>query len=388
MSVILQNMDSTLTQNEVSSCNVETLAIEIFEASRIPAALTEWKLLDRQLENRSVACSYPWVSTWLKHYGGLIPHRIVLGKRGETTVGICLLTEGVDQKNGPFSVKSLHLGTAGEPAADSVCVEYNKVLVEESSQAEFYQLLCEFIQSESQWDDLRLDGFSEKDSQQFVQYDANWTVRKVENHYYDLQAAREQDVEVISQFGYATRKNLRRNLKTFEELTTEWAETTDQAESIYADLVRLHQARWQAEGQPGVYASSRFEQFHRELICQLIPTQQMGLFRVTEGTEVIGCVQVFIDDNRALCYQGGSQPYEGKRSPGVIVDYLCIEECFRRGFDAYDFLAGDTHHKKKLSTTSGLLTWAENKRPRWKYRCLDLARSIKSTFRNSTSLDS
>ena len=68
MSVILQNMDSTLTQNEVSSCNVETLAIEIFEASRIPAALTEWKLLDRQLENRSVACSYPWVSTWLKHH--------------------------------------------------------------------------------------------------------------------------------------------------------------------------------------------------------------------------------------------------------------------------------------------------------------------------------
>jgi CelD/BcsL family acetyltransferase involved in cellulose biosynthesis len=106
----------------------------------------------------------------------------------------------------------------------------------------------------------------------------------------------------------------------------------------------------------------------------------MGLFRVKLGDDIIGCVQVLIDRNRVLCYQGGSAEYRGKLSPGVIADYLCIEECFRRGYDAYDFLAGNSHHKQKMSTHHSYLTWAQLKRPRWKFTALNTLRKIKQTM--------
>jgi len=103
----------------------------------------------------------------------------------------------------------------------------------------------------------------------------------------------------------------------------------------------------------------------------------MGLFRVKIEGQVIGCVQVLIDRNRVLCYQGGSAEYKGKLSPGVISDYLCIEECFKRGFDAYDFLAGNSHHKQKMSTHHSDLSWAQIRRPRWKFTALNALRKIK-----------
>ncbi len=104
---------------------------------------------------------------------------------------------------------------------------------------------------------------------------------------------------------------------------------------------------------------------------------KIGLLRVSDEEGIIGCVQFFVDRNRALVYQGGQVVEKSKRSPGVVTDYYCIEACRKRGLEAYDFLGGDSHHKQKLTTDSNTLVWAKLKRPRLKYYVMDLARKIK-----------
>ena len=369
---------ATSRRDEITSPAVEIpLSVELHSAADRSTVLGEWKKLDGKINDGSLANSWIWTKTWLEHYGDLVPHRFVVGRRDGQACGLCLLTEGVGQRNGPFSVKTRHIGTAGEPDLDSVCVEYNCLLVESDCRTEFVRGLQKLIHTESSWEEFRLDGFAPDDADTFLENDEEFQIRQVTNHYFDLQSVRETGDEIISRLGYSTRKNIRKNLKAYGSLRTQWAETPDQAESIFADLVRLHQERWQAAGQPGVYASPRFLNFHRALNRQLVPTGQVGLFRVTCDEDIVGCVQLLIDRNRALCYQGGSAPYTGKLSPGVVVDFLCMQECLSRGLDAYDFLGGDTDHKRKLSTDSHQLCWCTQRRPRLKYALLERLRKAK-----------
>ncbi|WP_339728396.1 GNAT family N-acetyltransferase [uncultured Gimesia sp.] len=357
-----------------------SLSLRLYDSHQKEDCLKLWKSLEAQFEDVPLMSSFIWTSTWLEHFGDLVPYSFAVALKDDLPCGICLLTEGVEQFDGPLSINTLHLGTAGEPAAESVCVEYNALLVQADDQRVFMAELISALSANNAWDSLLFDGF---DSEELKAWDLplhETTIRKVESHYFDLNQIREEEREVISGFGYSTRKNLRKNMKTYGNLTAEWAETIEQAESIFADLVLLHQARWEKEGQPGSYASKRFTEFHKDLIQKLIPSNQMGLFRVKIEGQVIGCIQVLIDRNRVLCYQGGSTEYKGKLSPGVIADYLCIEECYKRGFDAYDFLAGTSHHKKKMSTHHSFLTWAQIKRPRWKFTALNALRKIKQSM--------
>ncbi len=369
-----------ISDNRTGSVSSGILSLHLRERDQTQDCLQIWQTLEAQFEDVPLMCSSVWTSTWIEQYGDLVPYSFVVASRDQIPCGICLLTEGVEQFDGPLPIKTLHLGTAGEPAADSVCVEYNSLLIQPADQSAFMKALLELLSDHPTWDSLHFDGF---DSIELENWDLSFpeiSVRKIESRYFDLQLIRDEEREVISGFGYSTRKNLRKNMKTYGNLTTEWAETIEQAESIFSDLVTLHQTRWQKEGQPGSYASERFTRFHEALIQKLIPTGQMGLFRVKIDDAVIGCVQVLIDRNRVLCYQGGSAEYQGKLSPGVITDYLCIEECFQRGFDAYDFLAGNSHHKQKMSTHHSYLTWAQIQRPRWKFTALNALRKIKQTM--------
>lgn len=356
------------------------LKIMIHDQSQTEYCLDLWKKIESQFDDVPLMSSHTWTSTWIEYYQDLVPYSFVVVSRNDLPCGICLLTEGVEQFDGPFAVKTMHLGTAGEPTADSVCVEYNSLLIHPVDQPEFIDTLINHLSQNNAWDSLRFDGFASDELEHWNLTQQEMSVRKVESHYFDLKLIREEEREVISGFGYSTRKNLRKNMKSYAGLSCEWAESIEQAESIFNDLISLHQTRWQKEGQPGSYASNRFTDFHNALIRKLIPSGQMGLFRVKIDEEVIGCVQVLIDRNRVLCYQGGSAEYKGKLSPGVITDYLCIEECFKRGFDAYDFLAGNSHHKQKMSTHHSYLSWAQIQRSRWKFTALNALRKIKQTL--------
>ena len=337
----------------------------------------QWRALEMQIGDDSLMCSADWTQTWLTHYGDLVPHRFAVARADGKVCGVCLLTAGVAQKDGPFPVRSVHVGTAGEPDADNVCVEYNRLLIDEGLHAEFVHILTAHLAAEAAWDEIRLDGFARSDAEALFDQCRLFQVREAAAFYHDLAAARDSGSTVLEQLGYATRKNIRKNLKAYGKLQIEWAESVQHAEHIFDEMVRLHQARWTSAGEPGAYASRRFYAFHQALLRRLVPQQRAVMFRVRCGTETVGCVQMFIDRNRALSYQGGSAAYEGKLSPGLVVDYLCMEECLRRGLDAYDFLCGGSHHKQKLSTSSTSLVWARLRRPRAKFFVLAAARGLK-----------
>ncbi|MCA9115983.1 MAG: GNAT family N-acetyltransferase, partial [Planctomycetaceae bacterium] len=380
---------------DTQSLDHSRLELRWHESAERAHAMRLWNMLAESLEHGpSLTCSPAWVETWLDQYGDLVPHRFVAGYSAEGTLrGMALLCEGVEEHEGPFPVRTLHLGTAGEPEADSVVVEYNRLLADSRWHPIFLRDVLQAMAEDGSCDELRLDGFSLNDfsvvSKSLQPLQLRKEVRTVVSWYFDLDAARAEGGEVISHLGYSTRKHLRKNLRWYTseggELTSEWAESVEEAEDIFAEMVQLHQQRWEAAGHPGVYSSERFMRFHQELLRRLVPAGKMVLFRVKCGTELVGCVQLLVDGRRVLAYQGGFAAYDSKHSPGVVVDYLCISECLKRGYSAFDFLGGESSHKQKLSTDSAKLVWVRLKHPRLKYAFAQVGRLLKYGSRTAPS---
>ena len=84
------------------------------------------------------------------------------------------------------------------------------------------------------------------------------------------------------------------------------------------ELAQLHQNRWTGRGKPGVFASSRFIAFHRDLVARAFPSGGVQLLRIRAGAMVIGLLYNFIYKGRVYFYQGGlrfSDDNRLKRSP-------------------------------------------------------------------------
>jgi CelD/BcsL family acetyltransferase involved in cellulose biosynthesis len=340
-----------------------------------------WRQLEVDLQSRRLMCSSIWTETWLNHFGSLIPHQFAIAWRDGSPCGVCMLTRSLAQRNGPFQLRTWHVGTAGEPEGDSTCVEYNVLLVRPEDRADFQQAIWEWVSNRTDWDEFRLDGFGERELTGWPTSEKQWLLQSKSACYFDLTAAREHNVATLAMLGSQTRAVIRQNLKKCGTTVCQWAETVPEAEAIFAEQVELHQRRWNADGLPGCYASRVFHAFHLELLQRLVPLGLMGLFRVQTGHGTLGCAQVLIDDDRACLYQGGRVLSADPRlSIGVVVDFLLIEECRLRGLSAVDYLAGDSDHKRRLSTSSTPLVWAVCRRPSFKHRVVDGLRTVKQAL--------
>lgn len=355
------------------------ISVRLLPSSAVSRVASMWRTLEDALPNPGLACGWTWTQTWLAHFGDLVPHRFAVAERDGEVRGLALVTQGVRQKRGPVPVKTVHIGTAGEPAEDSVCVESNSLLVAPDDRAAFARGLFAAVNADGpKWEEFLLDGFVPDDAAPFLDQDASFFVRREPCPTADLAAIRQNGGDVIAALGKSTRASIRRSIRGFGDVTTEWSETPDQAAAILDDLIDLHQRRWTESGKSGVFASHRFTGFHRELIPHLMSEGKAFLFRARGDEGTIGCLYGFIEDGRVLFYQSGfGQFADSKLSPGLVTHALCMQQCLDRGLREYDFLMGDMRYKRELSTTERELIWAVASRRGLKGRLLTIARQRK-----------
>ena len=369
----------------------QTVRLEIFSSDARDFLMFEWRRLENRIGDRGLSCSSDWTEVWLNAYGDLVPHRFLMAIDSEDgqLVGICVITEGVEQKDGPLPIRTLHVGTAGEPDGDSVCVAYNRLLVEPRFERAFAEQIVSHLEAQSGFDQWNLDGFAEADLAVFLPEESGSAAVALEltrqpTHWFDLKKTRDEGKDILSSLRSGPRRKVKQSFKGYDEVTVDFAESLDQASEIFGELMELHQARWNSVGKPGSYSSERFVRFHEGLLARLVPQGRLVLIRVRTGGRTLGCVQVFIENGRVLLYQCGWAPAEGTKSPGVVLDYVAMKECFDRGYSAYDFLAFATQHKRQLSNQCHDMIWARRKHPSLKFAVLDKARRLKQMLKRNT----
>jgi CelD/BcsL family acetyltransferase involved in cellulose biosynthesis len=151
------------------------------------------------------------------------------------------------------------------------------------------------------------------------------------------------------------RAQIRRATRLFgDTLRLEQAATPAQALAFFDRMVALHQASWQARGQPGAFADEPIRIFHRRLIEAGFSSGEVRLLRGGTLDRELGYLYEFRHGGRVLSYQTGfAAELDGRLKPGLVCHLLAIEKARQEGEAVYDFLAGAQRYKLTLAPRDG-----------------------------------
>ncbi|GAB1342511.1 GNAT family N-acetyltransferase [Gemmatimonas sp.] len=311
-------------------------------------------------------------------------HQLIVRDSNDDIIGSSLVVLRKD-KRAVLPLRRLFLNTAGEDDADNTVVEYNAVLCASEHAEAVHDAIAAYI-GRSGADEFMLSGGTERAVALCRHVLPTWRadVEWRESPFVDLEALRAAGAGHLDVISRNTREQIRRSLRRYAErgeLSVSLASTPLEMHQAFAEMVRLHEARWQAAGELGGFATPLRKQFHAAFVEHGGATGHMHLLRVYAGGQLLGVLYNLVANGHVCFYQSGLQ-YEADKQlkPGLVVHHLAIEHYLANGYREYDFLPSETgegRYKQSLSTSSRRLGTLRLQRPGLRRRYFDAARRVK-----------
>jgi CelD/BcsL family acetyltransferase involved in cellulose biosynthesis len=115
--------------------------------------------------------------------------------------------------------------------------------------------------------------------------------------------------------------------------------------ALLEEVFRLHAARWQRRGEPGVLADARVRRFHRDALPGLLGLGIVRLYGLHIDQRMVAAYYGFLHRARAYSYIAGFDPDYAFESPGTILLHHAISEAVREGAREFHFLRGREPYK-------------------------------------------
>ncbi len=353
-----------------------------------------WLTLESQAK-ASFFLSWCWVGCWLRQTG-LVPN-LLIAERNGVVIGLALLQPGTCPSLPHWSGR--YLTSSGDPAFDSVFVEYNGFLAAIDQGEAVGRAFQGFLAGRPRaggWSRLHLPGVT--DAMSALWLDSRFVVRSEISRAAPtilLHALRSSQTGYIDGLSRNCRYQIRRSMRLYRTdgpLTLEIAATLAEAGNFFDELRDLHQFSWRQRGQPGAFAIPFFERFHRALLEEAWPKGHIDLLRLRVGPTVIGCLYNFHYGGDAYAYQSGFRfDADPRRKPGLVMQAMATERYLGLGVARYRLLAGDSRTKTSLANAEDRLHWLVVRRPGWRAACEDglerAGRRLSAIGRNQTVAD-
>ena len=122
-------------------------------------------------------------------------------------------------------------------------------------------------------------------------------------------------------------------------------------DEIFDSLVRLHTARWQAEGEPGVFSDPRMVEWHRKALPLLQRTGLLRLSALRLNGEIVAVIYALLDPparaHRSFyLYVTAFSTRHAELRPGTVLYALAIDHAACEGVHTIDLLRGDEGYKQ------------------------------------------
>lgn len=335
----------------------------------------EWGALYAKAHNAAPVLHHDWLSIWLdinakRYLASADGLRVLCCRRGPELVGALPM----------YLRKMQHLAdggrcltfiSSGEVASHEICPDYMDALclaeVKDDCADLFWRLICNGMGRS--YDRVELSDIA--DCSALV----NWA--RVNGPSFDVEVVPRGVCPIadltggfesyLSRLSANGRQQARRLLKGARQagVVFEVADTPEQAQQFFDDMVTLHQARWTAAGQPGCFASDTFTRFHRCLVERWLASGRAILSRLRLADQTLAVKYGFRQGTKLDFYQSGvlMSDAQGIKSPGIVSFLMLMQYLAEHGITAFDFLRGSSHYKQRLATTAQPL--AQVRRVQW-----------------------
>lgn len=190
-------------------------------------------------------------------------------------------------------------------------------------------------------------------------------------------------------FGRSMRRNVEYYPRRLFKLhpTAEFARVRQagELEPAMEALVRLHQARWQAQGEPGAFGYG-FDTFLCEAMRDAFEHSRLALWTLKIDGTIEAALVGFLDNGVLHYFQKGFNPAYRNEDLGTAMLALCVRDCFDDPeIRVFDFMGGGAAYKDLWARVARSNVVFELQRPTrgnaifaLRTRCLEL---LSTTYR-------
>ncbi len=317
------------------------------------AVETAWRDL-QDASPAGVFASWPWASTVARHYATSRRLHVALATQDGAPIGLAPLA--YRRFLGIRTLMLLNGGLAEYPMAD-----YQDVLLQPGREQEALDALTGELAT-APWDLLWLQELpAESPTARLlpeIARDRGWHVvtgTASDVHRVDLPATWEDYVGGLSS---SWRKEIRSKLRRLESehgATFTLVERAEDIDAAMESLFDLHTQRWEAVGQPGIFASAQSRAFYKDLAHTMHEAGKLYLGTLrTAGGEAIGAGFGFDHGGTRYAYTYGYKPgpeWE-KASLGLMLDSFCIRSAIETGLQRVDLMRSEGEYKKRYGAVS------------------------------------
>ncbi len=283
-----------------------------------------------------------------------------------------------------------HLHSTGRNEDDVIAIEYNGFLVDRrfagEAETEAVRWLLGRTLGRQRFDELGIKAITEERAARYAPAGAvvralmpkpSWRV--------DLEAVRAAGGDYLATLSANTRQQIRRAMRLYGQrgaLAARRAPDTPTALEWLAHMGRLHQAQWQARGEPGGWAFPFFASFQERLVAATVPRGMAEIVRVAAGAHVIGYVYNLISGDHVMAFVTGFETERDARlKPGLVSHALVIQRHAEEGRRIYDFLAGEYRYKANLGRPGPRFVHLHIRRDNAVTRLEDRLRAVRDRLR-------
>lgn len=316
--------------------------------------------------------SWTWLSQWWRCYGSPgdlpdLPRRMGLAPTRMSQLAVLAVFDEANTLIGvapwylDYSVaygRSLRMLGSGE-----VCSDYVSLLCQHGMEETVIDAVADFLlegpadssDDDLHWDLILLDGVD------FEDYAVNRLTERLSRHgctahrrsklncwRLDLPATWDEYLGMLSR---RFRREVRCLERDFFETGRAKLHTIERIDDLpwAIDLfVDIHQRRWQSLGEPGCFASQRFESFVRGVLPRLMPQGRLQFFWLEIDGKPAAMEYHLSGGGVLYTYQTAMELEAMKFQPGKLLNLATIRRAIEQGYRTLDFLRGDEPYKAYL----------------------------------------
>ncbi len=302
--------------------------------------------------------SWPWLSTWWRHYG---PLPCAAARRRRLHV-LCVF----DGAGAPVALAPLYSEEAATTGrvlhllgSGQVCSEYLGVLAMPGREEAVAAVLADYLadrchaprSNAERWDLIQLEAVDVNDPVLRPLLE-NLRQRGVGVHHRSGPGCWRIDLPnswdaMLASLSRNHRTRIRRVLRRGEarRCMLHVVERASDLPTAFEHLVELHQRRWQSRGEPGAFGSEPFLAFHRDVTPRLLSAGHLQLVWIEADGRPLAAEYLLAGSGAVYQYQGGMDADRLQWEPGHLAIAHIMQLAIRQGRRKFDFLRGNEPYK-------------------------------------------